>query len=239
MKFKVGDIIKGLPARRYAVTDEDMTKAEVISATDEDMRIKILEHNRINAEIGEEYTVANSGKYFALADKTSTNSTMEKSKKTVELPEKWIFNGKATILLFKDGTKTVVKRTESDEYNPRLAFLTAFFQHYCGMTKNKANKYLANLETVEANGESIIVKVTDCGKTYSTYKKFMNICFPEYEKNWKNNESPKEGKEYKLIGKRKHEVFNELVALIQDKKTKQVYLIGEKGIKEVKKNAKD
>ena len=48
MKFKVGDIIKGLPARRYAVTDEDMTKAEVISATDEDMRIKILEHNRIN-----------------------------------------------------------------------------------------------------------------------------------------------------------------------------------------------
>ena len=67
----------------------------------------------------------------------------------------------------------------------------------------------------------------------------MNICFPEYEKNWKNNESPKEGKEYKLIGKRKHEVFNELVALIQDKKTKQVYLIGEKGIKEVKKNAKD
>lgn len=70
----------------------------------------------------------------------------EKAKKTTELPERYIINENATILFWKDGEKTIVKKCEDDEFNPRLAFLTAFFQHYCGMSKNKANKFLANLE---------------------------------------------------------------------------------------------
>ena len=67
----------------------------------------------------------------------------------VDLPERYIINKNATILFWKNGKKTIVKRCESDEFNPRLAFLTAFFQHYCGMSKNKANKYLANLQIEE------------------------------------------------------------------------------------------
>ena len=35
---------------------------------------------------------------------------------------------------------------KDDEFNKRLGFLTAFFQHYSGMSKNKANKFLAELE---------------------------------------------------------------------------------------------
>ena len=72
---------------------------------------------------------------------------IEKSKKTkFDLPERYIINENATILFWKNGEKTIVKRASDDEFNPRLAFLTAFFQRYCGMSKNKANKYLANLQ---------------------------------------------------------------------------------------------
>ncbi len=67
----------------------------------------------------------------------------------VELPTRYIINQDATILFFSDETKIVVKRCKDDEFNPRLAFLTAFFQKYCGMSKNKANKYLANLQVEE------------------------------------------------------------------------------------------
>lgn len=68
---------------------------------------------------------------------------------SVELPTRYIINQDATILFFPDGSKVVVKRCKDDEFNPRLAFLTAFFQKYCGMSKNKANKYLANLQLEE------------------------------------------------------------------------------------------
>lgn len=71
----------------------------------------------------------------------------------VKLPERYIINKDATILFWENGKKTIVKRCEEDEFNPRLAFLTAFFQHYCGMSKNKANKYLASLEVEKTKEE--------------------------------------------------------------------------------------
>ena len=67
-------------------------------------------------------------------------------KEKVELPERYIINKNACILFWQNGEKTVVKRCADDEFNPRLAFLTAFFQHYVNMSKNKANKYLASLQ---------------------------------------------------------------------------------------------
>lgn len=66
--------------------------------------------------------------------------------KNVPMPKKYIINKGATVLIWDNGEKTVVKRCEDDEFNKRLGFLTAFFQHYCGMSKNKANKFLAELE---------------------------------------------------------------------------------------------
>lgn len=68
------------------------------------------------------------------------------TQKEVPMPKKYIINHGATVLMWDDGDKTVVKRCEDDEFNKRLGFLTAFFQHYCGMSKNKANKFLAELE---------------------------------------------------------------------------------------------
>lgn len=79
--------------------------------------------------------------------KTKVKILLGKSKKEkIELPERYIINKNATILFWKNKEKTIVKRCADDDFNPRLAFLTAFFQHYCGMSKNKANKYLASLE---------------------------------------------------------------------------------------------
>lgn len=62
------------------------------------------------------------------------------------LPERHIINENATVLFFKGGNKIIVKRCKDDNFNARLGFLTAFFQRYCGMSKNKANKYLAKIE---------------------------------------------------------------------------------------------
>ena len=62
-----------------------------------------------------------------------------------KLPDKYIINKGATILFWEDDTKTIIKRTEEDEHNKRLAFLTAYFQKHCGLSKNQANKYLDSL----------------------------------------------------------------------------------------------
>lgn len=72
--------------------------------------------------------------------------TNKEEKLKVSMPKKYIINHGATVLIWDNGEKTIVKRCEDDEFNKRLGFLTAFFQHYCGMSKNKANKFLAELE---------------------------------------------------------------------------------------------
>lgn len=56
-------------------------------------------------------------------------------------PKKVIFNGPATIVLWQDGTKTVVKRFEDDEYDWRMAIIWCILKKIFG-SFNKANKYL-------------------------------------------------------------------------------------------------
>lgn len=155
-------------------------------------------------------------------------------KEKLNLPERYIINENATILFWENGEKTVVRKCEDDEFNPRLGFLTAFFQHYCGMSKNKANKYLASL-TTEVEGEvqkEKIYKVIDIGETYATYKSFSEKYFPKYKKYFKPSEKPSLNKNYRLIGTHQHDSFNRMLCLIQDIQTNQVYIIDKQGIKE-------
>jgi hypothetical protein len=77
------------------------------------------------------------------------------TQKEVPMPKKYIINHGATVLIWDNGEKTVVKRCADDEFNKRLGFLTAFFQHYSGMSKNKANKFLAELEVEDEEKEEI------------------------------------------------------------------------------------
>ncbi|MBQ8300033.1 MAG: hypothetical protein IJX99_09335 [Clostridia bacterium] len=74
------------------------------------------------------------------------------SQKTNELPKKVKFdevNG-ATILYWEDGTKTVVRKCKDNVHDRRVAFLTAYFQKHCGLSKTQANKYIASLKEDKA-----------------------------------------------------------------------------------------
>ena len=70
---------------------------------------------------------------------------LEKEQSIVALPEKYIINDRATVLFWKDGTKTIVRRAKEDEYNKKIGFLWAYFQKNSGLSKTKANEYLDNL----------------------------------------------------------------------------------------------
>lgn len=73
--------------------------------------------------------------------------------------ERYIIKEDACIVFWKDGSKTVVKKMDDVEHNKELAFLTAYFQKHSGLTKSKANKFLANLvETEQAKKEKKIIK---------------------------------------------------------------------------------
>lgn len=66
-------------------------------------------------------------------------------KKLTNLPNRYIINEGATILFWRDGTKTIVKRSKEDEYNKILGFLWAYFQKTSGLSKSKANDYLKGI----------------------------------------------------------------------------------------------
>lgn len=71
------------------------------------------------------------------------------NKSEVDDLDHYIINNEATILFWDDGTKTIVKRTKEDKFDKRVAFLTAYFQKNSGLSRTKANKFLANLKVEE------------------------------------------------------------------------------------------
>ena len=65
-----------------------------------------------------------------------------------ELPmkhKKVIFNDPATIVIWEDGTRTVVKTCEGDTFDKTTGFLQAYFQKVSGMNKTQANKFLRSI----------------------------------------------------------------------------------------------
>ena len=71
-KFKVGDIVKGNSesGRHYLVTNDNMTRGKVISATGVFITIEVLSHKTMPEEVGEEY-VGLESKYFDLVDEST------------------------------------------------------------------------------------------------------------------------------------------------------------------------
>lgn len=112
--------------------------------------------NRIEPET-QKITVTAPKELWAEFSDAGLEIATSKEKIKVPMPKKYIINKGATVLIWDDGEKTVVKRCADDEFNKRLGFLTAFFQHYSGMSKNKANKFLAELEVED---EEIEIKET-------------------------------------------------------------------------------
>ena len=139
--FKVNDIVRG-NNNVYSITNSRMKQGKVVEIHDNGfIDIIVLKHEDKIYEEGR-FNYLNPECFELIKESIEENSF---------LPKHYIINKKATILMWEDGTKTIVKKCEEDEFNPRLGFLTAIFQHYCGMSKNKANKYLANLQIEEEN----------------------------------------------------------------------------------------
>ena len=80
-----------------------------------------------------------------------------------------------------------------------------------------------------------LVVVVDRGESYTTYIDFFkenHISSTGYK--CKYNNSPLNGKTYKIIAKGIHSDITLKIYVIKNKETKQIYLIGEKGIKDLK-----
>jgi len=66
--FKVGDLVKGVEDSIYGITDQDMTKGEIIKVLEnKNVKVKILEHKH-EGDVGREFTV--DPKYFELVKET-------------------------------------------------------------------------------------------------------------------------------------------------------------------------
>ena len=74
------------------------------------------------------------------------------------MPDQVQFNDekKVTTLIYHGSTRedvTIVKASKDEQYSRRVGFLEAFFQANCGLSKNKALKYLKELENLPSVGK--------------------------------------------------------------------------------------
>ena len=78
---------------------------------------------------------------------TRRQETYSQSKKgTVD---RVIFNDPATIVYWKDGTRTLVKCSADDVFDKEQGFFMACFLKATGMTKTKAAKFLTDMRQGE------------------------------------------------------------------------------------------
>jgi len=56
-----------------------------------------------------------------------------------------IFNGKATIVFWSNGDKTVTKCSSDDTFDKKMGFLMAYFRYHTGLTKTQTAKTLKRI----------------------------------------------------------------------------------------------
>lgn len=81
-------------------------------------------------------------------------------------PKKVIFNGPATIVMWQDGTKTIVKRREGEPDDKEKAVMYCFLKKLCG-NKATMDKYLKLFLKEESNDE----EKEEAGGSKSDWKK--------------------------------------------------------------------
>lgn len=63
-------------------------------------------------------------------------------------PKQVLRNGPYTTVVWLDGSHTVVKLAEGEQYDPEKALLYAIVKHLCGDVKSKMDKYLEDFDKV-------------------------------------------------------------------------------------------
>lgn len=134
-KFKVGDKIRAIDNAYKSSKLSNETEGTVTSIKPNGRFDFRVTHSTLNRELGR-LKENMKPEHFALIKDVDNLYDLDR----------YIINENATILFWSDGTKTMVKRRPEDTFNKQLAFLTAYFQKKCGMTRNRANKFLDGLE---------------------------------------------------------------------------------------------
>lgn len=155
-KFKVGDKVEAINNRYCSTTKANKWKGKIINIYQE------AQNSYFDA-----ITISSEKSSDAECRKTFYRLHPEDFKivgaeSIVEDLDHYIINDGATILFWDDGTKTIVKRTKEDKFDKRVAFLTAYFQKTSGLSRTKANKFLANLKVEEPKEKT--KKVTKVSK---------------------------------------------------------------------------
>ena len=103
------------------------------------------------------------------------------------LQKKYIINKNATILFWDDGTKTVVKRSQNDEYNKILGFLWAYFHKTSGLSKTKANKYIKGLLDEDELSALGVFKDINISDLFGDIAEGISKEFQSLSKSFRNN----------------------------------------------------
>lgn len=134
--FKVGDKIKAI---------DNKYKTSKMKNETEGVVVKVRNNGNIDFRVTHS-TIANEVGKLKENMKVEHFGMLKDIDKLGDI-DKYIINENATIIYWKDGDKTIVKRKADDSFNKQLAFLTAYFQKKSGLTKHKANIFLDELET--------------------------------------------------------------------------------------------
>ena len=104
--------------------------------------------------------------------------------------KKVIFNGPATIVIWADGSKTVVKLMDGDDYDPEKAIMMCLVEKMLGSkaeAKRFFKKWIPEVDLSEL-GESIGIIASELGKSIGTMVKSVtkalenSVCEPEENK---------------------------------------------------------
>ena len=100
--------------------------------------------------------------YFITSANYDHSSTLAKNS-TDYRPKRVIFNPPATVVFWKDGTKTVVKSMEGDQFNPYYGFVCALAKKIYG--SNSAVKSIVSKYMPEFNKEEYVdAKALQCSE---------------------------------------------------------------------------
>ena len=108
----------------------------------------------------------------------------------------------------------------------------------CGIGKNLLLEYKAVLESKKEEQKFRIgdyVKIRDKGKLYPAYEDFLPRVAPEYARNYIPEGKPIRGEIFEIVATGEHEnpCYGTVFA-IQDRATRQVFLISEEGLEAAK-----
>lgn len=146
-KFKVGDIVVGNKSAndKYSITTEGWV-GRVVAVCEDEIKVQSLDNKGFEPWV--------SGACFELCNSGYTASAKNGIKKV-------IFNAPVTIVLWTDGTKTVVKCGKNDTYDLEKGLALCIAKKYLGNKSNFNNVFKEWLPEPEEVSEKSVKELLD------------------------------------------------------------------------------